>query len=56
VWKSIYERFRKEKCRNIYYIKGKELAGTDNEATVDGVHMTDLGFLRYAIELCKYIR
>lgn len=29
--------------------------GPDHEATVDGVHMTDLGFLRFADELVKFI-
>jgi len=56
VWKALYERFRKEKFRNVHYIPGKDLAGTDNEATVDGVHMTDLGFFRYAKELYKYLK
>ena len=27
--------------------------GMDNEGTVDGVHLTDLGFLRYADYLIK---
>ena len=30
--------------------------GTDNEATVDGLHFTDLGFMRYADLLEPIIR
>ena len=29
-------------------LKSKNAIGDDNEGTVDGVHFTDLGFLRYA--------
>jgi hypothetical protein len=38
------------------YLGGKmetSAIGPDHEATVDGVHMTDLGFLRFADELIK---
>ena len=34
--------------KNILYLKSKNALGDDNEGTVDGVHFTDLGFLRYA--------
>jgi hypothetical protein len=33
---------------NIYYIENPDGKGLDHEATVDGVHLTDLGFSRYA--------
>lgn len=56
VWRSVYDKLRKERNNNIFYIPGKNLAGTDCEATVDGYHMTDLGFLRYANEFVKYLR
>jgi len=56
VWHSIYDKLRKEKYHNVFYIPGKKLAGSDCEATVDGYHMTDLGFLRYANEFVKYLR
>jgi len=32
----------------IFYVKGETLLGDDGEATVDGTHATDLGFLRMA--------
>jgi hypothetical protein len=34
--------------RNIYYVDNKDALGTDHEGTVDSVHFTDLGFLRFA--------
>ncbi|MEN6618085.1 MAG: SGNH/GDSL hydrolase family protein [Rikenellaceae bacterium] len=55
-WRSVYQKLRKEKYRNVCFIPGDKLAGADGEATVDGVHMTDLGFMRYAKEFAKYLR
>jgi hypothetical protein len=34
--------------KDLYYIPADHLLGDDGEATVDGVHPTDLGFLRMA--------
>ncbi len=34
--------------KHIYYIEGNNAMGNDHEGTVDGVHFTDLGFIRYA--------
>lgn len=34
--------------KNIRLIPSEGVIGVDNEATVDGVHFTDLGFMRYA--------
>lgn len=34
--------------KNLYYIHTEEALGKDREATVDGIHFTDVGFLRYA--------
>ncbi|PCI34701.1 MAG: hydrolase [Flavobacteriaceae bacterium] len=34
--------------KNIYYISSENATGEDHEGTVDGVHFTDLGFIRYA--------
>lgn len=45
--KDIYVA-RKKSDRNIFYLKADQLIGNDDEATVDGVHLTDLGFLRLA--------
>ena len=63
IWKEFAQKFRKEGYKNVRYIdayaKGnmkKSPIGPDHEGTVDGVHMTDLGFLRFADFLIKYIK
>ena len=55
-WREIYEKLRKEGIKNIRYIRGDKLLGTDGETTVDGVHFTDLGFMRFAKNLLRYIK
>ena len=39
--------------KNIFYIESGNALGLDQEGTVDGVHFTDLGFMRYADFLLK---
>ena len=39
---------KKGKEKNIYYISSKRMLGSDREATVDGIHFTDVGMMRYA--------
>ena len=34
--------------KDLIYISAAGSIGTDYEGTVDGTHLTDLGFLRYA--------
>lgn len=45
--RAVYEKLKKAGEKKIYYIKGDKMLGTDGEATVDGVHFTDLGMVRY---------
>lgn len=33
---------------NLYYLEADDLIGSDHEATIDGTHLTDLGFYRFA--------
>lgn len=49
-----YELLRKD-YKNIYYLSADKLIGTDGETTVDGIHLTDLGFTRFADELEKTV-
>ena len=46
--KNEYDNILKSGIQNVYYIIDKQHEKMDNEGTVDGVHLTDLGFLRYA--------
>ena len=50
----IYDRLKKN-YQNLVYIKTDKMIGIDGEATVDGVHLTDLGFLRLAEGLLEYV-
>ena len=45
---SVFESLKAKNEKNIYLIPSAGMIGTDGEATVDGIHFTDLGFLRYA--------
>ena len=62
IWKEFARKFRKEGYNVRYidaYAKGnmkKSPIGPDHEGTVDGVHMTDMGFQRFAKFLMKYIK
>ena len=46
--KNEYDKIIKSGTPNIFYIKDNKEFLVDNEGTVDGVHLTDLGFKRYA--------
>lgn len=58
VQQSIVERLRKEGDANVHFLDGGTLLGEEDaeECTVDGVHPTDLGFLRMAQCLTPVIR
>ena len=45
---AIFQSLKKRGEKNIYMISSKDMLGHDGEATVDGVHFTDLGMMRYA--------
>ena len=48
-----FNKLVKQGMKNLIYISAAGSIGTDNEGTVDGTHLTDLGFLRYADYLIK---
>jgi lysophospholipase L1-like esterase len=45
---EIYNRLRKAGDKHLLYVSATDLLGADGEATVDGTHPTDLGFMRMA--------
>lgn len=51
LWDALYKQFRKEGINNIRYISNRKLIGSDGEATVDGIHLTDLGSIRIADDM-----
>jgi len=54
--KAEFEKMIKNGYKNIYLIETPKLADSDHEGTVDGIHFTDLGFLRYADFLISQLR
>jgi len=46
--KKEYTKMIEDGFDNIYYVNSENAIGDDHEGTVDGVHFTDLGFIRYA--------
>jgi hypothetical protein len=53
---TMYNELKAKKDKNLWHISSQGLIGMDNEATVDGTHYTDLGFLRCAEFLCPKIQ
>jgi len=43
-----FDEARRIGINNIYYLKGEGLIGYDHEGTIDGTHLTDIGFSRMA--------
>jgi hypothetical protein len=54
--RAAYERLVAGQVTNLHYVSGDELYGEDGEATVDGTHATDLGFVRFAHVLEPVLR
>jgi lysophospholipase L1-like esterase len=54
--REIFERIKARGDAPIEFISSEPMIGADHEATVDGIHFTDLGFMRYAGYLEPYIR
>lgn len=46
-----YERLAAERPEGLYYVTSEGLDGVEDDGTVDGIHLTDLGFRHYADKL-----
>ncbi len=46
--KAAHKQLREQGVSGLHYLEGANLLGDDEEATVDGSHPTDLGFVRMA--------
>lgn len=51
-----FMRLKKENPKNLYYVDRDNLWGPDNEGSVDGIHLTDIGFHYYAKKLEPYLK
>jgi hypothetical protein len=47
-FRKAYEQLIGENFKELYYVPSDGLIGDDHEATIDGTHLTDLGFTRLA--------
>ena len=54
--RRIWKELRDEGDHRIFYQKGNSLFGTDGEACVDGVHPSDLGYVRMMEELTPALK
>jgi lysophospholipase L1-like esterase len=50
-FKTAYTTLMKEGMNGIYYLPAKDQIGDDGEATVDGAHLTDVGFMRMSKQM-----
>ncbi|MEP6538973.1 MAG: SGNH/GDSL hydrolase family protein [Bryobacteraceae bacterium] len=53
---AVYAKLQRDKVPHLHYLKADHLLGDDGEATIDGSHPTDLGFMRQAAEFQKALR
>jgi hypothetical protein len=54
--KRLYRRLKKAGEKRIYYIGAEGMIGDDGEATVDAIHFTDLGAMRYVEHVLPTIK
>lgn len=54
--KRLFEKLVAAGEKHIYYIGAEGMIGEDGEATVDGIHFTDLGAMRYVEHVLPTIR
>lgn len=53
---NIYQGQKKKGDRHLYLMKADKLIGDDLEGTVDGIHLTDLGFMRMSQTMYPVLR
>lgn len=46
--RRIFDLLKSKKEKHIFYVSSKDMIGEDREGTVDAIHFTDLGMMRYA--------
>lgn len=54
--KEEFAALKQKNEKEVYYIEVKNATGADREGTVDGIHLTDLGFLRFSNYLIAEFR
>ena len=54
--KEVFASLKKKGEKNIYYVPAEGMIGDDGDATVDGIHLTDLGMMRYVDHIMPTLR
>lgn len=54
--KALFKKLKKAGEKKIYYLSTEGMIGDDGEATVDGVHFTDLGMMRYTDHILPVLK
>ncbi|ACU03718.1 SGNH/GDSL hydrolase family protein [Pedobacter heparinus] len=55
-FKTAYKKLLKDGEKQLYYLSTETLNGDDHESSVDGTHLTDLGFMRLAETVAKTLK
>lgn len=55
-FRRAYEQHKAERPEGLYYVTSDYLDGVEDDGTVDGIHLTDLGFRHYADKLLPVLR
>lgn len=53
---AAYEQLVQDGVTNLHHVKDEGLIGTDGEATIDGTHFTDLGYMRFSENLFELLK
>lgn len=53
--RALFDDLKRRGERNIEYVSSRRMVGEDGEATIDGIHFTDLGMVRYADLMTPYV-
>ena len=54
--KKVYQKLLDQDVAHLHYLPGENLIGPDGQGTVDGTHLTDLGFHRFAQAMTPVLR
>jgi hypothetical protein len=54
--RAVYAKLQKDRVPRLSYLEAANLLGGDGEATADGSHPSDLGFMRQTAEFERVLR
>lgn len=53
---AVFQKLVREGVEHLHYLPAERLLGTDGEATIDGTHYTDLGYMRFSKKLYPLLK